>query len=190
MKARRCLKESDEELLRGIIGKKIISLKIGDKDSVSYPVLDVWLNIENDSPLKIRNDEEPVSDFDGSIEEMVGFSCETLEGAGGEEAFKRGYIDYKVPSSVIKKIEIITDDITISFDKYEDYNIVFDAGIILHGDKHDYVFALDIPLFFPGIHYSTDAKIEDFRPIDEVKEYWSKSKGETSTTVSRYSRVL
>lgn len=189
MKAKRCLTKNDEDLLRKTIGKKIVSLKIGDKDSISYPVLDVWLNFENDSPLKIRNDEEPVSDFDGSIEEMVGFGCEAL-GSAGDDAFKRGYIDYRVPSSVIKEIEIVTDDITISFEEYEDYHIVFDAGIILHGDKHDYVFALDIPLFFPGIHYSTDAKIEDFRPIDEVKKYWADSEGAIGVTVSRFSRTL
>lgn len=184
----RQLSNSDKESLKKIVGKKITDLRVIEKHDISAPIGIVIIDFEDGFSLQIDNDEKPVKFFDNEDEEVVGFSCKEFD----ETILDKIPLDkYSVPSSIIESVEIISDTISFSVSGFDDFKIIQDCGIILHGDKKDYVFSLDSGYFFETILYSTNGDYNKMRPIKDVEEAWCEdNKKYKNIKIERSSTIL
>lgn len=191
--AERKLSEENKIVLKKIIGKTIKSLRMGENEEISAPFGMVIIDFSDGTSIQLTNTEESVPFFDQDAkEEIVGFSCaEYLEDDTDSEDGV-SLITYSLQESTIKSIEIVTDKIAIQSSKFDDYEIIFDAGIILHGDKHDYVFSLDSLFFYETILYSTNGDINKMRPIEDVRRAWlgDETSHITDVNIERSSEIL
>ncbi len=167
-KASRQLSEDSKKVLHSTIGKRIECFRVIKDHEKTRPIGLVVVDFDDGSSIEIRNSEDLVPFFDGK-EELNGFSCKEFD----DRILERIPFDKnKVPTSTIKSIDLITDKIVVHSNKFEDYIIIIDAGIIINGDKHSYIFALDKVFFFEQILCSVDGNFEEMRPLGEVKKYW------------------
>lgn len=188
--AERKLSEESKAILAKMAGEEISGLRMGENEDISAPFGMVIIDFSDGTSVQLLNTEKSTPFFDEK-EDIVGFSCKEYVEETEESTDSSHLKRYDLKKSTIQSVEIVTDKIIASTPS-DDYKITFDAGIILHGDKHDYVFSLDKLFFYETILYSTDGNIDEMRPIEEVRKAWlgDEMSNISNVTVERSSFVL
>jgi hypothetical protein len=173
-----------EEMLSSMKNHKLISYECNE-DNINPNMAYGCIRINTDSiAVEIKNEEKSFPFFDEE-EDIAGFSCEQADPDSLFIPGVRAKCKKVAVGGVIKKIDIISDEIHVNTDEY---NVKFDQAIIFHMDNGILMLSKK-EWFSETINISNNDHYNEIYPIEKLCEDWSND-GEDHVEVKRTIRQL
>lgn len=168
-----CITKEEKNLLKSLIGSKLICFKSEKKDSWNKIFGNIALVSEN-IEIEIKNELSPTTYFGGENEDVSRFIIKQITNDNPFQLMIVSDIFETPVNEIIKDIIIITDNISVhDSDKNKIYEIVTTESIVVKTENSTFALSRDWHLEEIITFIKTSDYKQDIYPVSEVISEWS-----------------
>lgn len=168
-----CITKEEKNLLKSLIGSKLICFKSEKKDSWNKIFGNIALVSEN-IEIEIKNELSPTTYFGGENEDVSRFIVKQITNDNPFQLMIVSDIFETPVNEIIKDIIIITDNISVhDSDKNKIYEIVTTESIVVKTENSTFALSRDWHLEEIITFIKTSDYKQDIYPVSEVISEWS-----------------